>query len=359
MKSYSNYIAIALIFVCSLAHSATWVEVKEHGRNMEEAKQNCFRSAIQQVVGELIVGEVEVSGDTIINDFIGSYSAGYVDDFEIQEIYHEPGKITLHMRVRVAGSKIAERMRTNSKHSTTLSGEKLATKLETILEQRRQGDRIISRVLASYPHNAYILNSGANEINIGPRRRVYLDIPYEIQWSRSWIEALIETLDTVALNSNSCGIVPFKKVEELSLVLTAVKFYKDKTCGNQADFLISYKQPNDWLIQRFGFYFSDLATLDAINNELQTPVGHQHVGLTVDLKDAAGNLVATQCAQIPTDPLINYRQSQQEVESIHGITYRPNINGDTKVAGVVRIDAAGVDISNVTRADMRIERTCN
>ena len=358
MKIPSCCFTLALVCATSLAH-ATWVEVEEQGSTVDEAKQRCFNSAIRQVVGELIVSDIEVSGDAITKDFIGSYSAGYVNDYEIQQTYYDDSRVTLHMQVDVSSSKIAERMRTNSDYKTILNGEKLDTKIDTILQQRTKGDRILSNVLSSYPHNAYILNSGETSAVVGIRRQVYIDIPYEIQWSRYWLEALVESLDAVALESRSCRGVAHKELERLSLTVSAFKFFQDKACGQDPDIIISRKNPKDWLIKKSSFYFPDLVTLDIINNEVRNPFGRQHVGLVVDLKDASGSIVGTRCARIPIEPLINYVKHSQEVESIHGNNPRPRIHGDVSITGTVRVESEGLNLSRVSRLDMHLEKTCN
>lgn len=359
MKVRPCFIALALICATSLVQAATWIEVEERGSTVEEAKQNCFNSAIRRVVGELVVSDTEVSGATVSREFIGGYSAGYVDDYEVQATYHENNQVILHMNVNVASSKIAERMRTNSNHKTTLSGDRLDTKVETILDQRFRGDRILSNVLGSYPHNAYIINSGQTEAVIGIRRQVYIDIPYEIHWSRYWLDALIESINEVALESKSCKGFASEELEKLSLAVNAYKFFQDKICGRNPDITISRKNPNEWMIKRSTFYFPDLSTVDLINSELRSPIGQQHVGLVVELKDAGGNVIGTRCAKIPTEPLIGFAKNSQEVDSIHGINPRPQIHGETSIAGTIRIEAQGINLSRASRVDMHLERTCN
>lgn len=359
MKVRPCCFALALICATSLVQAATWIEVEERGSTVEEAKQNCFNSAIRRVVGELVVSDTEVSGDTVSREFIGGYSAGYVDDYEVQATYHENNQVILHMNVNVASSKIAERMRTNSNHKTTLSGDRLDAKVETILNQRFQGDRILSNVLSSYPHNAYIINSGETEATIGIRRQVYIDVPYEIRWSRYWLDALAESINEVALESKSCKGFASKELEQLSLSVNAYKFFQDKICGRNPDITISRKNPNDWLIKRSTFYFPDLSTVDVINSELRNPIGQQHVGLVVDLKEAAGNIIVTKCFRIPTESLLSFAKNSQEVDSVHGVTPRPQIHGEIGVAGTARIDARGLNLSKASRVDMHLERTCN
>lgn len=359
MKVRPCFIALALICATSLVQAATWIEVEERGSTVEEAKQNCFNSAIRRVVGELVISDTEVSGDTVSREFIGGHSAGYVEDYEVQATYHENNQVILHMNVNVASSKIAERMRTNSNHRTTLSGDRLDTKVESILDQRFRGDRILSNVLSSYPHNAYIINGGQTEATIGIRRQVYIDVPYEIRWSRYWLDALVESINEVALESKSCKGFASNELEKLSLTVNAYKFFQDKICGRNPDITISRRNPNEWMINRSTFYFPDLSTVDIINSELRSPIGQPHVGLVVDLKDAGGNVIGTRCANIPTEPLISFAKNTQEVESIHGITPRPQIHGEIGIAGTVRIDARGLNLSRVSRVDMHLEKTCS
>lgn len=361
MKACAGVVAATLIFVSTVAQAATWVEVEGHGSTIEEAKQNGFRSAVRDVVGQLIVSDTEVSGDLITKDFIGDYSAGYVSDYEIKQTYHDTNEVVVDMNVSVSSSKIADRMRTNSNHRTTVSGENLQEKIDSILEQRTKGDRILSNVLASYPHNAYILNGGATQAVIGHRRQLYVDIPYEIHWSKYWLDALLETLDEVAVNSKSCSSIPIKKIEQLSLTLNAIKFLQEKSCGREADISVNYKNPKDWLNKKSNFYFPDLSTLDVINNELRTPMGMQHVGLVVELKDASGGIVDSQCAAIPTEPLLEFRIPQNEVVNLARLQQhvRPTVNGYASIAGTVRIDAKNINLALVNRVDMHLEKTCN
>jgi hypothetical protein len=165
----------------------------------------------------------------------------------------------------------------------------------------------------------------------------------------------------VALDAKSCSIVPFKKVEQLGLTLSAIKFLQEKACGHQADITVSTKNNNQWMIKKSNFYFPDLATLDTINNELRTPIGQQHIGLVVDLKDAGGSTVDSVCARIPTEPLLEYAVPRNEVInwSHYSQHLRPTINGQISVAGTVRIDARNINLSSVDRVDMRLEKTCN
>lgn len=355
-----KFLLLGLVLWSSTILAGTRVEVEGHGATLEEAKQNGFRTAIEFAVGQVIVGDTEVSGDRITKDFVGSYSAGYVEDYEILQTHHVGGEYVLSMSVKVADSKIAQRMLTSGDHKTVVQGQKLQDRLQSMLDQRRRGDRILTEVLSSYPHNAYILVTGEPKLTIGTRRQVYIDVPYEIRWSRLWLESLAETLDLVSLESRRCSNFPSKEIETFALSLNAIKFLQEKACGYESDMTVMYKPSDGWMLKKFNYYFPDLATLDLVNNEMRNPMGRQHVGLVVDLKDAGGNYIASRCFHISTEPLIEYTKSRREVDSIHGRNPRPRIQGHIGVSGTLRIEGlTSDDLGNLARGDTRIEKTCS
>jgi hypothetical protein len=63
------------------SHPTARIQVEATGNTIEDAKRVGFRSAIEQVVGVVIVAEVESSNDQLIKDFIGSYSAGVIASY--------------------------------------------------------------------------------------------------------------------------------------------------------------------------------------------------------------------------------------------------------------------------------------
>lgn len=335
------------------------VEVEGHGRNLEEAKQNGFRTAIEFVVGQVVIGDTEVNGDRITKDFIGSYSAGYIEDYEIRDTYYVGGEVVVSMAVKVADSKIAQRMMTSGDYRTVIQGQKLQDRLKSMLDQRSRGDRVLIEVLGSYPRNAYIVTTGEHKLIIGIRRQVYIDIPYEIRWSRLWLESLAETLDLVSLESRRCKNFPSKELENLSLSLNIIKFLQEKSCGFESDMTVIYKPADFWMLKKYNYYFPDLASLDLVNYEIRNPTGRQHVGLVVDLKDAGGNYITSRCFIIDTEPLIEYTRSRTEVDSIHGRNPRPRIQGHMAVAGTLRIEGlTSEDLGNLVKGDVHIEKTC-
>jgi hypothetical protein len=358
-----RWFLVGLILWSSYANSDTRVQVEGHGNNVDQAKQNGFRNAIEQVVGQVIISDQEVKGDQLTKDWIGGYSAGYVDDFEILETRQEGNVTVVKMNVAVASSKIAQRMMSSGNKSLIINGERLQAQLDTQLDQRNRGDQLIAEVLTSYPYNAYVVNSGQTEIGLGVRREVYVDVPYEIHWSRFWLEALNETLGVIAVDSKGCNSWVVKQDNKIRLSSQAglLGRLRDTPCGQEADMRVNYKQSGSWFGETRSYYFHDRQTLEVINGQIQTPVGRQHIGLRVDLKDAGGNVLDNRCARIDTSLFVTYTESQLEVVHWNDQhrNLRPVVNGDASVYGVLRIHLHNKElIGNISKVSLTVEKTC-
>lgn len=359
-----QWIALGMLATSAWAQAATRLQVEGHGATIDQARQNGFRTAIEQAVGQVIVSDQEVQGDKLTKDFIGGYSAGYVDDYEILETRQDNGQIILKMNVAVASSKIAQRMMSSGNRSLIVEGQRLQAQIDTQLDQRDRGDQLVAEVLNSYPYNAYVVNSGQTDIAIGSRREVYVDVPYEIHWSRFWLEALNETLSVIAVDSKSCNSFFVKQDNRIRLSSQSglLGRLRDTPCGQEADMRVSYKQPGSWFGETRSYYFHDRQTLEVVNGQIQTPVGRQHIGLRVDLKDAGGRVMDSRCAKIDTSLFVSYTQPQFEV--VHwndqARNLRPVINGDASVYGVLRVHLHNKDmIGDLTRVTLTVERTCS
>ena len=358
-----RWFALGLLFVSTCAYANTRIQVEGHGTTVDQAKQNGFRNAIEQVVGQVIVSDQEVRGDQLTKDWIGGYSAGYVDDFEILETRQEGNVIVVKMNVAVASSKIAQRMMSSGNKSLIIDGERLQAQIDTQLDQRNRGDQLIAEVLASYPYNAYVVNSGQTEIGLGVRRELYVDVPYEIHWSRFWLEALNETLGVIAVDSKGCNSWFVKQDNKIRLSAGSglLGRSRDTPCGQEADMRVSYKRSGNWFSETRSYYFHDRQTLEVINGQIQTPVGRQHIGLRVDLKDAGGNVLDSRCARIDTSLFVTYTESQVEVVHWNDQrrNLRPVVNGDASVYGVLRVHLHDKElIGNISKVSLTVEKTC-
>jgi hypothetical protein len=333
-------------------HPTVKFQAECEGYSLIEAKQQCFNLAIEQVVGQVVVSDLESSGDRITRDTIGQYSAGYIDNYVVQEQRQdEHGWYHLKMTISVASSKIAQRKMSRGEHTEITNGDRAMASLESEIEQRNRGDTLIGQVLSSYPENAYVVNSGQTEFKISNLRQAYVDIPYSINMSRSWIEALDEALGLVAADSNKCNKLIIAIAQGINRSNTRLG---KEICGNSPDIRVS---SGFWSFK--GYYFPDIETLHVINNELRTE-GQQHIGLRVDLIDAGGNIIDSRCARINNERFIRYERPVGTYNLNDRYTdSRPNIFGQENVYGTLRVSIRNTQqMEDLAKIKLNVQRTC-
>jgi hypothetical protein len=345
------------LLTSSIAHGAS-ATVECRGFTLDEAKQNCFRSAIEQTVGQVIVSDTETSGDHLIKDKIGKYSSGYVDDYTIIDSREDAeGQWRLKMMVTVTSSKIANRMLTKAEQRKIVDGEHLQAKMASELEQRSHGDQLIAQVLASYPENAYVINSGKTEFKIDRLRQSYVDIPYNITMSQHWVVALDEALDLVAINSAKCNTLQMTVANVLTNTGDQIKRLASNICGREPDIRVFYK--NRFIPSANSYYFADVETLHVVNNEIKS-LGQQRLGLRVDLLDAGGNVIDSRCANINNELFIHYEAPAGSYDlSDRHINSRPSILGQNNVYGTLRVNIRSAEqLEELATIKLNIQRTC-
>ena len=344
------------------SHPTVTIEKQCEGDSIEAAKKSCFQSAIEQVVGQIIVSDLEVSGDIITKDNVARYSAGYIDDYVIYERRQdENGWWHLKMKISIASSKIAQRKTSRAEHSGHVDGGSAMDSLESQIEQRDRGDQLIAHVLASYPENAYIINSGKTEFKVGNLRQSVVEIPFSIKMSRPWLDALNEALGLVAVDESKCNSLSMAVADSIkspqARTSKSVAAISDNVCGSEPDIRVSHS--GFIFSSTNSYYFADIGTLHVINNELRTP-GQQHLGLRVDLLDAGGNTIDSRCNKIPTGGLIHYHRPQgtYNLNALYTDS-RPSILGQNYVYGNLRVHIKNTQqMQELAKIKLTIERTC-
>ena len=224
-----------------------------------------------------------------------------------------------------------------------IDGERIRDSLQSQLEQRESGDRLLTEVINSYPYNALIVNSGKTEFALNQYRQSYVDIPYEIHWSKFWLEAFNEAVGIVAVDHKSCSGI--------------VSSVFNTNCDSEAHMKVVLKTNNDYFPKINSYYFADLQTAGMITNEFKPSAGRPHVGLRVDLVDAGGLVVDSRCAKIDTSLFVNWYSSQQEVESAS--VPRTAINGQASVYGTLRVGMRDPEqFRRAVKIKLNIEKTC-
>ena len=72
-----------LLFANTVIADNKYIRVVGEGSTVEQAKEDAFRTAVQQQAGAIVLSERQSNLGKLDKDNISLFSAGYVDDFKI------------------------------------------------------------------------------------------------------------------------------------------------------------------------------------------------------------------------------------------------------------------------------------
>jgi hypothetical protein len=170
------------------------VDVVSEGVTVEQARLEGFRTAVNQAVGSVVVTQTQTQNQRLVRDEIVNYSSGFVDRFEILEQQDHHNRVRLKMRVWVAESRLAHRLLGQSYDSQQVPGGRIGAQVETLLEERLQGDRLIEAVMQDYPHRAFDIRVGKSRVKFDDYRRASIITDVTIRWDRRFTDAVRDTL---------------------------------------------------------------------------------------------------------------------------------------------------------------------
>lgn len=360
MKILSKIAAAALLY--SAAASAVEVTVDSYGSTFEEAKRGAFRQAIERATGVLTISEQEISGYQLTRDYVGSYSSGWINRYEVIEAGQEAnGRWYVKMTADVRDSKIKmHSARRNTTNGSMVNGDLESTRLSTQLDQRSRGDQLLVTVLRSYPQHAYVINNGNTEFSINRVRQPYVDIKYNISMSTDWIDALKAALDAVAVDQNTCSLSTVRLVDALKKDRDrSVQKTVEKICGAEPDLVVFSQNSKDWEPKARSYYLSDLQTLTLINSYLRPAQGNQHFGLVIEFLNGNGAPVSQWCQRVENRFFIDYMKPTGVYNyNQKGQHFRPNIMGSNRWSDSVRVPISVGELEEVAKIKLSIQMTC-
>ncbi|CAB4138217.1 hypothetical protein UFOVP328_410 [uncultured Caudovirales phage] len=198
------------------------VDVVAEGATVDQARLEGFRVAVNQAVGSVVATQTQTQNQRLTRDEIINYSSGFVDRFEILEQQDQGNRVRLKMRVWVAESRIAHRLLGQSYDSQSVPGGRIGAQVETLLEERHQGDRLIQAVMADYPHRAFDVQVGKSRVKFDDYRRASIVTDVTIQWDLRFAEAVRTTLQKTQDPAKHAWVYQQAVGQEPTIQLSAV-----------------------------------------------------------------------------------------------------------------------------------------
>lgn len=196
MKSLLTVIAV-LFSLSAIAQDPNPIRVTGVGATTESAMQAGFRSAIEVYSGSVILSDKEVKNNKITQNEIASYSAGYVDKYEILKTHSARKEIVLVMDVWIRPSKMAEHKLLAGKDVKDIDGERIGTQIQSYTEERNSADKFINKILNDFPKHALELKQGKTEVTVDSYRNISISFNAQIKWNQRYLDSLKEALDVV------------------------------------------------------------------------------------------------------------------------------------------------------------------
>jgi len=171
-----------------------YVQVEATADNLEAARQEGLRLAVDMAVGTFVLAENEIRNDEVLRkDFI-KYSAGYVERFETKSETTIGNRTRVVLDVWVSESKISSRLTGVSQARNTINGSKSISIINNMVDNIDSGQKIFQAVLNDFPHKAFVMSTGST--NIKPHGDgLLIEIPVHVEWNQNYLNALYESLE--------------------------------------------------------------------------------------------------------------------------------------------------------------------
>jgi hypothetical protein len=185
------------IYDSTSSQEVYYIEVAGDGDNIPQARMNGFRLAVEQAIGTLISSETEVNQGRVVRDEIISYAAGYVDRFEIITEQFTARGARVSMRVWVKKSALSDRLLNRTATSGQVDGARASTQLQTLNQERANGDALLQQVLNDFPKRAFDIQLRPTDV-VRQNRSPFIEVNFVMTWNRDYLRSLWTALDATS-----------------------------------------------------------------------------------------------------------------------------------------------------------------
>ena len=321
------------------------VEVLGFGSDRNKAREDGFRTAVLQAVGSVLVTQTESQNRRLVRDEIISYSSGYVDRHEVLSEKSAGSGVELRLKVWVAESRIARRLLADASTAGQIDGENLGLRIEGVLQERYQGDKLLSTVLSDFPRRAFDITLDKHRVNLNERREASLIVPFELKWNYNYLGSLYEALYVVRSEApDFCWAC-------LELGPRAEDKASIERRKSQSSFTLMVKPPQNLIMGWRGTVFFDD---DFKLRLLYQAFAESRPVIRVLIEDSAGMRLRDQCHQFGfLDQLVQFSSYYSHA----------NLNGNRVMRGEIpiRLGRKASEISEYDRISVRVVRSqdCN
>ena len=262
-----KYLVVLFSFAWSVAFAQP-IRVQGIGDNIQQAKENAFKTAVELQVGSVLVAELESKDNKLVRSEIVNYSAGFIDSYNLIQTNTYNNKTLVIVDVYVSSSKIADRILGVSTNNKLFDSDKHGTQYSSYMNTKSSGDRLLKSLLNDYPNRAYIVTQLQHRFGVDTQRNPFIEIGFRFNWNYNYLESLNEVLSLIEDGSNGM----FKT--------------------SPGNIIIMAKDPKDYVFGKKNHYkFNDVLVMESVRNLFNN--NPPRVQLTIYSHN--GSIVYTEC----------------------------------------------------------------
>lgn len=281
-----------------------YIRVQSQAQDFEQAKKQAFRLASEQVAGTVVLSESELRNSKLTRNEIITYSSGLIDEYKIVDRFDGPGYVKLTMDIWITESVMAQRLLAKSATDRGIDGPALATRVDSILEERQRGDKLLMAILRDMPRHGFKTTLKPPKISMDNDRNVRISVYVETQWDWKYVNAFSDAVKQIG-----------RKPEPLCVWNCA---------------------PQDYALN--GYIIDDPQKLKMVYDYVRDVAPT----LKIELQDFNGNVVSRYCGILPLTTKTEPGRTMIETD----ISGRSVVVGvDTKIAGDVYFTPLGQNIA--------------
>ncbi len=179
-----SFFCLAIVPGAHAASDEKEVVVTGIGTTEDKAKQQAYRSAIQSVIGAMVLSETIVENDTLMRDKILSHSDGYVVKATQVGATRQlgDGLLEVTMRITVKSEQLKAKLKAENITMAAIDGQSLFAQKSTQAEAKQDAAAIIKEKVKDLPANLLVAEAnvqGSTQKDMGGGS-VQLTIPLKL-----------------------------------------------------------------------------------------------------------------------------------------------------------------------------------
>jgi len=216
------------------------MQVEGEGPTLEIALNNAFKVAIDNEVGVILDTERHLQNGEIVHNQILSYSAGYINTYQIKHHIYI-AELNLHkvvVNVSVASSKLKNFLLSSNHNPLSFNVDNIKAQIRLYKKGYVDGQKLLDNTLKYFPKEA--INVTTHDFNIvadyhNPNKH-YLHVPFTISWDQKYLVALQELL--TLFEGDQGGRIYVSFGDERVYITDQMLFTKLRKVFGRSDFVL-------------------------------------------------------------------------------------------------------------------------